>query len=829
MVFDSKIRNKVLLILFIAVLVGIFFALDLQKYLTLEFIKGSRESFHELYIRQPVFVIACFVSFYIPAIALNLPGATLLALMAGALFGAFTGTLVISFASTIGATLACLLSRYLLRDWVQKKFGERLERINEGIRREGAFYLFSMRLIPVIPFFIINLVMGLTPIRLSTFYWVSQLGMLPGTFIYVNAGSQIARIDSPAGIFSPGLIGSLVLLGIFPLITKKLIDFFRKRWGGEVPDETAADSDCSDALSRTAEKILTSCTNCGACKPQCAFLTEYGTPKEILSALDGRLADLHKKAFECSLCNLCSAVCPENVDPGSLFFLARKDAVDRERADLSRYKTLLSYERKGNSPLFSWYGLPRGCDTVFFPGCTLPGTRPETTWKLFRHLQKAHPSLGIVLDCCNKISHDLGRLDYFDSMFTEMKNFLQGNAIKMVWVACPNCYKVFKSYGHGLEVKTVYEIMELKGLPSDAVGSGEFSVHDPCPLRQESGVQDVVRSLVSRIGLTESKMRHSRSRTLCCGEGGSVGCLRPEFANAWGQKRQKTAQGRTLITYCAGCAGFLNRKTPTLHLADLIFDTQQSLNGGPRVARAPFTYLHRLRLKHRFKKCLAPAVQRIRPHDPSVQASQRKNECTIDDCRRTLYRKGLILTAAFILSIGIFVLANHLMYILDSYIYLAEFHTIFIRENLAGNGIAKFADYFKALGPLYSIFSLVTGAFFELATGFWPPPVLHAGINKAYGAGLGGVISLTAFCVAGVIFFGLGRFFLGEILPMIRKTKAALSGPVVPVLTAMLVIPHIPVAVPAVLGGLSRMRFKSIVLILTAGLLVRVFILSFLT
>ncbi|MDP2157726.1 MAG: TVP38/TMEM64 family protein, partial [Nitrospirota bacterium] len=147
----------------------------------------------------------------------------------GALFGLLTGTVIISFASSIGATLACFVSRYLLRDWVQKKFGDRLSVIDRGITEDGAFYLFTLRLIPVFPFFVINLLMGLTKMPLKTFYWVSQLGMLAGTVVYVNAGKELGKIDSLKGILSPGLIISFVLLGLFPIVTKKLMGWHRKR------------------------------------------------------------------------------------------------------------------------------------------------------------------------------------------------------------------------------------------------------------------------------------------------------------------------------------------------------------------------------------------------------------------------------------------------------------------------------------------------------------------------------------------------------------------------------------------------------------------------
>jgi uncharacterized membrane protein YdjX (TVP38/TMEM64 family) len=166
---------------------------------------------------------------YIVVTGLSLPGAAVMTLAGGALFGLWTGTLIVSFASSIGATLACFVSRFVLRDWVQGKFGDKLSVINEGISKEGAFYLFTLRLIPVFPFFMINLVMGLTKMPLRTFYWVSQLGMLAGTIVYVNAGKELGKIDSLKGILSPGLIASFVLLGIFPIAAKKLISLYKTK------------------------------------------------------------------------------------------------------------------------------------------------------------------------------------------------------------------------------------------------------------------------------------------------------------------------------------------------------------------------------------------------------------------------------------------------------------------------------------------------------------------------------------------------------------------------------------------------------------------------
>ncbi len=212
-----------------AALVAIFFALDLQQYLTLDYLKESQSRFADLYHKNPGLVIGGYMGIYILVTALSLPGAVILTLAGGALFGLVTGLIVVSFASSIGATLACFVARFVLRDWVQNKVGDKLADINEGIDKEGSFYLFTLRLIPVFPFFIINLVMGLTKMPLFTFYWVSQLGMLAGTAVFVNAGKELAKIDSLSGILSPGLIGSFVLLGIFPLVVKKLVTFIQAR------------------------------------------------------------------------------------------------------------------------------------------------------------------------------------------------------------------------------------------------------------------------------------------------------------------------------------------------------------------------------------------------------------------------------------------------------------------------------------------------------------------------------------------------------------------------------------------------------------------------
>ena len=217
-------KSKILVFAIIAAAVIAFFAFDLKQYFSIDFFQSQRAAIEAEVAARPLRSALLFFGIYVAVTGLSLPGAAILTLVAGAIFGLLWGLVIVSFASTIGATLAFLASRFLLRDWVQGKFGDKLKSINDGVAREGAFYLFALRLVPVFPFFVINLVMGLTPIRTWTYYWVSQLGMLAGTAVYVYAGTQLGAFKIGAG-----LIGAFVLLGLFPLIAKKVLDALKAR------------------------------------------------------------------------------------------------------------------------------------------------------------------------------------------------------------------------------------------------------------------------------------------------------------------------------------------------------------------------------------------------------------------------------------------------------------------------------------------------------------------------------------------------------------------------------------------------------------------------
>ncbi len=366
------------------------------------------------------------------------------------------------------------------------------------------------------------------------------------------------------------------------------------------------------ALSKALETISRECVECGLCTKECRFLQEYGNPKQIAAEFDLFKAKHQAMAFACNLCRLCTAVCPKGLDPAAMFLEMRREAVHRGLGDHPEHKGVMGYERRGVSRRYTWYGLPEGCDTIFFPGCTLSGTRPQKTFAFYRYLQQHIPTAGIVLDCCTKPSHDLGRQAYFETMFGEMKTFLLTNGVRKILVACPNCYKVFKQYAPDMTVTTAYEFMANDGIGTRPKTGETVTVHDPCVLRFDEAVQLAVRQLLVKQGLTVQEMRHNGKKTLCCGEGGSAGCLAPQFSAHWGNLRKKEVNGNRTFTYCAGCANKLQPLMLTGHLMDLMFEPEKAMKGKSRVSKPPVTFLNRLWLKRQLKKTVDASVSRER-------------------------------------------------------------------------------------------------------------------------------------------------------------------------------------------------------------------------
>lgn len=215
-------KSRIALLVLVCTAIAAFFGFDLGQYFHLAYFKAQQGHIQSMVDARPLLSAAVFFLINVAVAALSLPGAVM-TLIAGALFGMLWGTLLVSFASSIGATLAFLTARFFLRDWIQNKYGKRLDSINRGIEKDGVFYLFMLRLVPVLPFIVVNLIMALTPMRLTTFYGVSQLGMLPDTLVFVYAGTQIATIDHLSDVLSPGLILAFVLLGVFPLLARKIV------------------------------------------------------------------------------------------------------------------------------------------------------------------------------------------------------------------------------------------------------------------------------------------------------------------------------------------------------------------------------------------------------------------------------------------------------------------------------------------------------------------------------------------------------------------------------------------------------------------------------
>jgi Fe-S oxidoreductase len=362
------------------------------------------------------------------------------------------------------------------------------------------------------------------------------------------------------------------------------------------------------------DAIAAKCVNCKRCVKECAFLQAYGTPGEIAAQVrnsDPEAAD-RSLAFECSLCGLCTAVCPLELTPAEMFLEMRRLSDRSNQGRDASSCVYLGFERRGLSPHFTHYALPEGCRTVLFPGCGLATTRPQETFSLFEQLRRNEPTLGIVLDCCTKPSHDLGRTAFFEAAFGELRSYLVEKGVRRVLTACPSCDKVFRKYGGSLTVQTVYETLAVEDKPGDEKIPEAVTIHDPCPFRFEKDVQGAVRKLLDGRGIQISEMRHKKRTTFCCGEGGSVRCTAPALAQSWSNRRIHEARGKKMVTYCTGCVAMLGKTAPTIHMLDILYGAPECRAGNCKTPRFPQTCWNRLTLKHRIKQHVPAAVSRQR-------------------------------------------------------------------------------------------------------------------------------------------------------------------------------------------------------------------------
>jgi len=316
-------------------------------------------------------------------------------------------------------------------------------------------------------------------------------------------------------------------------------------------------------------EMAANCTSCGECVRPCSFLQQQGTPFALAQrgATDSNLLS----AYGCSLCGLCDAVCPELLSPSSMLHNMRQEAVSRGLVDLNTYAPWLSYEKTGASALFRRDLIPAGCSTVFFPGCSLPGTRPDAVQELFRRLRKIEPTTGLVLDCCGKISHDLGLTKRFTTLFERLSTRLKNKGITRILTACPGCSKVLRKYGEQFEVVSVYEVLASSApLPDDQKQNCLVTIHDPCPARFDAAQQTAVRQLVQSCGYRIEELSSHGATTRCCGQGGMVeGCV-PGTIKQESRIIAAEAAGRPVISSCAACTDTLRAATPSGHVVDLL-------------------------------------------------------------------------------------------------------------------------------------------------------------------------------------------------------------------------------------------------------------------
>jgi len=354
------------------------------------------------------------------------------------------------------------------------------------------------------------------------------------------------------------------------------------------------------------ELIAESCIECGICLKECGFLRNYGMPKLVASSIIDGDEKLEKIAFSCSLCRLCTVVCPRQLPMAEMFLELRRRLVRKGMGRFRSHRPLRFYEWLGSSPLFTSYLLPQGCRQVFFPGCALGAIRPDAVLNIVKHLQAVNPSLGVVLDCCNKPSHDLGEQMHFLIEFGRKVDYLRQIGIEEVVVGCPSCYQVFCEYGGQLKISMVFSHLEdlipadQAENPAEMAQNGHCMVHDPCSLRFIPTIQQQVRTLIAGTGRKVVEMDHSGENTLCCGEGGAARMYNQQKSVDWRTARLAEMAGCETITYCAGCTSFLDSPR-TRHLVDLLFpQSANALSSG--LPRPPKTYLNRLRLKFSLRR-----------------------------------------------------------------------------------------------------------------------------------------------------------------------------------------------------------------------------------
>ena len=356
----------------------------------------------------------------------------------------------------------------------------------------------------------------------------------------------------------------------------------------------------ADRSRKLIQHTAETCVDCGLCVSQCAFLKNTGSPLHI--AQEGLTSsDKHNKAaigsYDCSMCKLCSAVCPVDARPAEMFTELRNYAQSCNLFDLKKYSPLLSYEKAGRRFPFKDSIIPQGCETAFFPGCTLPALFPTATINAYSSLKYKDKKLGLILDCCSKPSKMLGLKELHGKAIAELADRITKHGIKRILTGCPNCHMTLKEFNPAFEVISIYEELYNLNITTVTPYISEITIHDPCVTRYEDHIHDCIRNLLTRAGVKITEMKHSKRKTVCCGEGGALPFHNPDHADSWSEKRITEAQKTNLpmATYCAGCANFLSSKHPTTHILDLLMVKRKEI---PKPVQFPFNYANRLLLRY---------------------------------------------------------------------------------------------------------------------------------------------------------------------------------------------------------------------------------------
>lgn len=357
--------------------------------------------------------------------------------------------------------------------------------------------------------------------------------------------------------------------------------------------------DVSDASCQLMQHTADECIDCGKCISQCLFLKDNGSPLQIAQEGLSSLAAHNKaavKAYGCSMCHLCSAVCPVDAKPAEMLTQLRNHAQKQDLIDLKRYSPLLNYEKMGREFPFRDNIIPKDCETAFFPGCTLPAFFPRATKAALTALQVEDKNFGLILNCCSKPSKMLGLKNPHEKAVSELINEIAGKGIKRILTGCPNCYITLKEANPPFEVLSIYEELLAKNIQLETPYLKEVTIHDPCVTRFEDKVHDCIRELLSRAGVKTIEMKHSKRKTICCGEGGALNFHKPEYSANWSDKRisEATETAQPMATYCAGCVNFLSPKHPTAHILDLLLVKRKQL---PKLTPFPLNYVNRLMLR----------------------------------------------------------------------------------------------------------------------------------------------------------------------------------------------------------------------------------------